>query len=113
MGNIFQAVLVSLVKILIGIPANHGVSGVVVHCDSRVILVIFTAFDPLWSGGEDKLHCGIRWETLISTRFVQLPFAKPQLGSVDGAGVELQSEHGVSVSTLSSPVVALDHDVTL
>lgn len=22
-------------------------------------------FDPLWSGGEDKLHCGIRWETLI------------------------------------------------
>lgn len=39
----FQAILVSLVKIFIGIPANHGVSGVVVHCDSRIILVVFTA----------------------------------------------------------------------
>lgn len=45
---------------------------------------------------------------LTSARFIQLPFAKPQLGPVDGAGVELQSEYGVSVSTLGSPVVAFD-----
>lgn len=43
-----------------------------------------------------------------STSFVQLPFAKPELGSVDGAGVELQPEHSVSVSALGSPVVAFD-----
>lgn len=43
-----------------------------------------------------------------STRFIQLPFAKPELGSVDGAGVELQPEHSVSVSSLGSPVVAFD-----
>lgn len=113
MGNILQAVLVALVKILIGIPANHWVSSVVVNRDSWVVLLVFTAFDPLRSRGEDKLHCGIRWKTLISTSFIQLPFAEPELGSVDGAGVELQPEHDVSVCTLGSPVVTLDHDVTL
>lgn len=113
MGNILQAVLVSLVEVLIGIPANHRVSSVVINCDSRVILLILTAFDFLRTRGEDKLHCGIRWKTLIRTSFVQFPFAKPQLGSMDGAGVKLQPEDGVSVSALSPPVVALDHDVTL
>lgn len=113
MGNILQAVLVSLVKVLVGIPANHRVSSVVVDCDGRVILLVLTAFDFLGARREDKLHCSIRWKTLISTSLIQLPFAKPELGSVDGAGVELQPEHCVSVSTLGSPVVAFDHDVTL
>lgn len=89
MSNILQAVLISLVKVLIGIPANNWISCVVVNCDSRVVLLVLTAFDFLRSRGEDKLNCGIRWETLISTSFVQLSFAKPELGSVDGAGVEL------------------------
>lgn len=51
------------------------------------------------------LHRGSK---LTSTSFIQLPFPKPELGSVDGAGVELQPEHSVSVSTLGSPVVAFD-----
>lgn len=38
--------------------------------------------------------------------FIQLPLAEPELGSVDGAGVELQPEHRVSVGALGSPVVA-------
>lgn len=113
MGNILKAVLVSLVKVLIGIPANHWVSSVVVYCDSWVVLLVLAAFDLLRSRGKDKLYCSIRWKTLISTGFVQLSFAKPELGSVDGAGVELQPEDRVSVSTLGSPVVAFYHDVTL
>lgn len=59
MGNILQAVLVSLVEVLIGIPANHWVSSVVVDCDSRVVLLVLTAFDFLRSRGEDKLNCGV------------------------------------------------------
>lgn len=42
------------------------------------------------------------------TSFIQLPFAEPQLRTVDGAGVELQPEHRVPVGSLDSPVVALD-----
>lgn len=38
-----QAVLVSLVKVLIGIPANHWVCGVVVDGDSWVILLVLSA----------------------------------------------------------------------
>lgn len=45
---------------------------------------------------------------LTNTSFIQLPFAEPKLGSVDGAGVELQPEHSVSVGSLGSPVVAFD-----
>lgn len=41
-----------------------------------------------------------------STSFIQLSFSKPELGSVYGAGVELQPEHGVSVSALCMSVVA-------
>lgn len=41
-------------------------------------------------------------------RFIQLPFAKPELRSMDSAGVELQPEHSVPVSSLGAPVVALD-----
>lgn len=40
--------------------------------------------------------------------FIQLPFAKPELRSMDSAGVELQPEHSVPVSRLGAPVVALD-----
>lgn len=113
MGNILKAVLVSLVEVLIGIPANHWVSSVVVHRDGWVVLLVLAAFDLLRSGGKDELYCSIRWKTLINTSFIQFPFAKPELGSVDGAGVELQPEHRVSVSGLGSPVIAFDHDVTL
>lgn len=40
--------------------------------------------------------------------FVQLPFAEPQLRAVHCAGVKLQPEHRVPVSSMHPPVVALD-----
>ena len=50
----------------------------------------------------------IHLNKLTGTSFIQLPFAEPELGAVDGAGVELEPEHSVSVSTLGSSVVAFD-----
>lgn len=40
-----QAVLVSLVKVLVGVPAHHRVSGVVVDCDRWVVLLVLAAWE--------------------------------------------------------------------
>lgn len=42
-----------------------------------------------------------------STGLIQLPLAEPQLCPVDGAGVDLQSEHCVPLCTLGPSVVTL------
>lgn len=49
MGNVLQAVLISLVEVFIGVPTNHRVRSVVVDNDSRVVFVVFTAFNPFRS----------------------------------------------------------------
>lgn len=51
-------------------------------------------------------NCSEQVPERTSEGFIQLSFAEPELGPVDGAGVELQPEDGVSVGALGMPVVA-------
>lgn len=80
--------------LLLSCPLSNKLSGILFQPSSGK--------NPLCYLTSDRLN------KFTSTSFVQLSFAKPELRSVDGARVELQPEHSVSVGALGSSVVAFD-----
>lgn len=108
--GVIHTVLMVQVEVLVGVPAHGRLCGVVVNRDGGLVAG-GAAFDLLWAGGEDELHRGLEGEPLISPGLIQLVLGEGEPWSVDGACVELDSEHEGPVRPPATLVIAGHHDI--